>query len=85
MTVRADIERREGAAGLEPIAIIGMACLFPQAPDLAALRALDPETLTAQAIAAGFGPWGAVDGKVLSDQLVDWMIPETALAGSATR
>ena len=36
MTVRADIERREGAAGLEPIAIIGMACLFPQAPDLAA-------------------------------------------------
>ena len=35
MTVRADIERSEGAAGLEPIAIIGMACLFPQAPDLA--------------------------------------------------
>ena len=36
MTVRADIERREGAPTLEPIAIIGMACLFPQAPDLAA-------------------------------------------------
>ena len=35
MTVRADIKRREGATGLEPIAIIGMACLFPQAPDLA--------------------------------------------------
>ena len=35
MTVRADIERPDGAAGLEPIAIIGMACLFPQAPDLA--------------------------------------------------
>ncbi|MCE9659334.1 MAG: acyltransferase domain-containing protein [Burkholderiales bacterium] len=36
MTVRADIERRDsGAPGLEPIAIIGMACLFPQAPDLA--------------------------------------------------
>ena len=33
---RADIERPAGAAGLEPIAIIGMACLFPQAPDLAA-------------------------------------------------
>ena len=42
-----------------------------KAPDLAALRALDPETLTGQAIAAGFGPWGAVDGTVLSDQLVD--------------
>ena len=25
----------------------------------------------AQAVAAGFGPWGAVDGKVLSDQLVN--------------
>ena len=30
-----DIERPAGAAGQEPIAIIGMACLFPQAPDLA--------------------------------------------------
>ncbi len=36
MTRRADIERRQnGAPGPEPIAIIGMACLFPQAPDLA--------------------------------------------------
>ena len=35
MSARADFERRAGAApGLEPIAIIGMACLFPQAPDL---------------------------------------------------
>jgi acyl transferase domain-containing protein/phosphopantetheinyl transferase len=30
-----NIERPAGAVGLEPIAIIGMACLFPQAPDLA--------------------------------------------------
>ena len=34
MSVRA-INRRENAAAPEPIAIIGMACLFPQAPDLA--------------------------------------------------
>jgi para-nitrobenzyl esterase len=30
-----------------------------------------PERLTANSVAAGFGPWGAVDGKVLSDQLVN--------------
>ncbi|MEO5881391.1 MAG: beta-ketoacyl synthase N-terminal-like domain-containing protein, partial [Caldimonas sp.] len=36
MTARADMGRPEGATGLEPIAIIGMACLFPQAPNLAA-------------------------------------------------
>jgi acyl transferase domain-containing protein len=30
-----DIKRPAGAAALEPIAIIGMACLFPQAQDLA--------------------------------------------------
>jgi acyl transferase domain-containing protein/phosphopantetheinyl transferase len=35
MNARADINGREHAAALEPIAIIGMACLFPQAPDLA--------------------------------------------------
>jgi acyl transferase domain-containing protein len=35
MTVRAESERRNGVP-LEPIAIVGMACLFPQAPDLAA-------------------------------------------------
>jgi len=36
MTVQADKKRSEGAPGPEPIAIIGMACLFPQAPDLSA-------------------------------------------------
>jgi para-nitrobenzyl esterase len=40
------------------------------APNLAALRAMDAEKLTAAASAAGFGPWGAVDGHILSDQLV---------------
>ena len=42
-----------------------------QAPDLAALRAMDAQTLTDAAGAAGFAPFGAVDGKVLPDQLVD--------------
>jgi para-nitrobenzyl esterase len=40
------------------------------APDLAALRAMDPEELTNKASAAGFAPFGAVDGRVLTDQLV---------------
>src|SRR6478609_7102945 len=35
MSDRADLGRRNGGApSPEPIAIIGMACLFPQAPDL---------------------------------------------------
>jgi para-nitrobenzyl esterase len=41
------------------------------APDLATMRAMDPEKLTAAAVSAGFGPWGAVDGKILPDQLVN--------------
>jgi para-nitrobenzyl esterase len=40
------------------------------APDIAALRAMDPEKLTNGAAAAGFGPWGNVDGHVLSEQMV---------------
>jgi para-nitrobenzyl esterase len=40
-------------------------------PDLAGLRAMDPKALVAGATAAGFGPWGAVDGKILPDQLVN--------------
>jgi para-nitrobenzyl esterase len=48
---------------------------------------MDPEKLTARAVAAGFGPWGAVDGKVLSDQLVNVFdqgeqAPVPLLAGS---
>lgn len=42
-----------------------------KAPDLAALRAMDPASLTQAAVKAGFGPWGAVDGKVLPGQLID--------------
>jgi len=40
------------------------------APDLAALRAMDPGKLTNAAAAAQFGPWGAVDGHVLPRQMV---------------
>lgn len=42
-----------------------------KAPDLAALRAMDAETLTNGARAAGFFPFIAVDGHVLPRQLVD--------------
>ncbi|MFS0773061.1 carboxylesterase/lipase family protein [Sphingomonas sp. 1P08PE] len=41
------------------------------APDLAALRALPAETLVQKAAAAGYIPWGTVDGKTLPRQLVD--------------
>jgi len=40
------------------------------APDLAAMRAMDAETLTGKAAGLGFGPWGIVDGQVLPEQMV---------------
>ncbi len=42
-----------------------------QAPNIAALRAMDAEALTAAAPALGFQPFGAIDGHVLPKQLVD--------------
>lgn len=42
-----------------------------QAPDLAALRAMDAQALTDQAAKLGFAPFGVVDGKVLPRQLVE--------------
>lgn len=41
------------------------------AGDLAGLRAMDAEALTAAAAAAGYAPWGTIDGKTLRRQLVD--------------
>jgi para-nitrobenzyl esterase len=41
------------------------------APDIAALRAMDPGALTSAAAGVGFAPFGAVDGKILAGQLVD--------------
>jgi para-nitrobenzyl esterase len=41
------------------------------APNAAALRAMDAQTLTDAAATAGFMPWGAVDGHLLTRQLVE--------------
>jgi len=41
------------------------------APNLAALRAMDAAQLNAAAAASGFTPFGAVDGHVLPEQIVD--------------
>jgi len=40
------------------------------APNIAALRAMSPGKLTDAAAAAQFGPWGTVDGHVLTEQMV---------------
>jgi para-nitrobenzyl esterase len=40
-------------------------------PNVALMRAVDPETLTNAAAAFGFAPFGAVDGKILPKQLVE--------------
>ncbi|MXP29615.1 carboxylesterase family protein [Porphyrobacter algicida] len=40
------------------------------AKDIAAMRAIDPKTLTSAAAAAGFMPWGLVDGDLLPEQMV---------------
>jgi para-nitrobenzyl esterase len=40
-------------------------------PDLAALRAMDAQKLADAAPAAGYAPWGTVDGQTLPRQLVD--------------
>jgi len=41
------------------------------APDIAAMRAMDAEKLSLAAPAAGYAPWGTIDGHVLLRQLVD--------------
>ncbi|WP_246021538.1 carboxylesterase/lipase family protein [Alteraurantiacibacter aquimixticola] len=41
------------------------------APSIAEMRVLDAHDITGRAIDAGYGPWGAVDGKFLTAQLVD--------------
>lgn len=42
-----------------------------QAPNIAALRAMDAEALTAAAPGGGFQPFGAIDGYVLPKQIVE--------------
>jgi len=41
------------------------------APDLAALRAMDARKLVAATSTAGYAPYGTIDGKILTRQLVD--------------
>lgn len=41
------------------------------APDLAALRAMDPRQLVDAVVPTGWLPWGAIDGHILTGQLVD--------------
>ncbi|WP_423605322.1 carboxylesterase/lipase family protein [Sphingomonas sp. MS122] len=52
------------AAGVQATAALGAA-------NLAALRAADAGQLTRDAAAKGYGPWGTVDGKLLTRQLVE--------------
>ena len=42
-----------------------------KAPDIAALRSMDPQMLTDSASKLGFAPFGVVDGAVLPQQMVD--------------
>ncbi|WP_308222993.1 MULTISPECIES: carboxylesterase family protein [unclassified Sphingomonas] len=51
------------AAGSQIMAAVG-------ARDLAGLRAMDAEKLTVEAATKGYGPWGTVDGRTLTRQLV---------------
>lgn len=62
-------QARYGSPSAEAIGLALAAKL--QAPNIAALRAIDPEKLTNAAAAAGFPPFGAIDGKILPAQLVD--------------
>jgi para-nitrobenzyl esterase len=41
------------------------------APNIAALRAMDAETLTMAAPKAGYAPWGTIDGHIMPAQLLD--------------
>jgi para-nitrobenzyl esterase len=67
------------AAGTQAMTALGAA-------NLAGLRAMDAEQLTVSAATKGYGPWAAVDGKILTRQLVDtWdrgeQAPVPVLAG----
>jgi para-nitrobenzyl esterase len=60
--------RNHGTPSAEQSGVALAAALH--APNLAALRDLDPAALTNGAAAAGFPPFGAIDGRLLTDQLV---------------
>jgi len=62
-------QRRFGSASAEESGARLAAALH--APNIAALREMDAGKLSTAAPAAGFAPWGAIDGHVLPHQLVE--------------
>lgn len=58
-----------GAPSAEQAGVTLMKAL--KVTDLAAMRAMPADQITAAAAGLGYGPWGAVDGIVLPDQLVN--------------
>jgi para-nitrobenzyl esterase len=62
-------QARFGAPAAEQAGVNLAAALH--APNIAALRAMDPQALTDAAAAAYFAPFGVIDGHVLPRQLVD--------------
>jgi len=62
-------KRSFGAASAEESGLKLAAALH--APDIAAMRAMDAGALALAAPAAGYAPWGTIDGRVLPRQLVD--------------
>lgn len=62
-------DARYGSPSAETVGLMLGAKL--QSPNIAALRGIDPQKLTNEAAAAGFPPFGAIDGKILPAQLVD--------------
>ncbi len=55
------------------------------APNIAAMRAMDAGTLSLAAPAAGYAPWGTIDGHVLPRQLVDVFDQGRTSASAAAR
>jgi len=62
-------QRRFGSLGAEESGTRLAAALHT--PNLAGLRAMDAQALTDAAPAAGYAPWGTIDGQILPRQLVD--------------
>jgi para-nitrobenzyl esterase len=64
-------ELKKSAYGVPSAEAVGqMLTAGVQAPDLAALRGMDAQTLTDSAAKLGFFPFGVVDGLVLPEQMV---------------
>lgn len=65
-------ELRQHRFGAEPAEASGARLAAAlHAPNLAAMRALDARALADAAPAAGFAPWGTIDGEILPRELVD--------------